>query len=93
MTKADAFLRYRDTMPDDERTAFERWISSAVGGFLLSAGVLSLGAFLAYAATTYSPGPGAAQATEIPLAAELRVVDTEVLSGEEVTRLIQAAAK
>jgi hypothetical protein len=48
---------------------------------------------LAYAATTYSPGPGTAEATEIPLAAELRVVDTAVLSGEEVTRLIRAAAK
>jgi hypothetical protein len=52
-----------------------------------------LGAFLAYATTTYSPGPGAAEATEMPLAAELRVVDTEVLSGEEVTRLIRAAVK
>jgi hypothetical protein len=52
-------MRYRDTMPEDERKSFDRWLTgNAAVGILFSCAVLAM----AFSSGPYSAGPGNAVA-------------------------------
>jgi hypothetical protein len=59
MTKGEAFMHYRDTMPEDERKSFDRWLTgNAAAGILFSCAVLAM----AFSSGPYPAGPGNAAA-------------------------------
>ncbi len=87
MTKGQVILHYRN-VSQEERGTVKRWMkANAIGALLISAVVLALTA----PAECYSPRAALAQAADSNWSAILPALDSEILSGEEVTRRILLA--